>query len=212
MDEEHAIFVIGKRLSGIHNSGEDLSTERIRVGDSYVLPSELADEYDKHFPPGPRRHKQVTNRVYTYSLVPSRDCRGELMGLYIQDEDRTIDVLQHAEVLPCNFQGVVSERVTTSRCNRYDVIHGDSNVFVIDKLEEKLSVAKIHFRVDDTTFCEETPIAGDSVVGIYDADSRLICPVSFPFLAFDTFWKSWEGYVKYRKQQIKELQNTELQR
>ena len=131
------------------------------------------------------------------------------MGLYIQGEGRDINVLQHAEVLPCNFRGVVSDRVKTSRCNRYDVIQGGWNIFVIDKLEEKLSVAKMRFRVDDTTFCEETPIVGNSVVGVYDADSRLICPVSFPFLAFDTFWKSWEGYVKYRKQQIKELQNTE---
>jgi hypothetical protein len=209
MDEEHAIFVIGKRMSALRNSGEDLSEERIQVGGSWVLPDELADEYDKHYPPGPRRHKQATDRIFEYSMVPSRDCRGELMGLYIKHEGRAIDVLEKAAVLPCNFHGALSERTRTSKCNRYDVIQGRSNTFVIDKLEEKISVAKAQFRVDDTTFCEETPIAGSTTLLLDDSKSDFICSVSFPFFSFEKFWPAWNGYVEFRKRQIAELRITE---
>lgn len=44
MDEEPAMFVIGKQLSKLRNSGEDLAEELIKVGNSWVSPTELADE------------------------------------------------------------------------------------------------------------------------------------------------------------------------
>lgn len=207
MDEEHAIFVVGKQLSALRNSGEDLSLEHILVGNSWVLPDELADEYDKHFPPGPRRHKQVTDRVFEYSQVPSRDCRGELMGLYIKFGDRSIDVLEKAEVFPCHQRNAIKDHIITSKCNRYDIIRGRENTFVIDKLGELISIARAKYRVDNTTFCEETPIAGCQSLSITDSNSFCICSVHFPFLPFDKFWAKWEGYVKYRKQQIAELRN-----
>ena len=205
MDEEHAIFVVGKHLSSLRNSGEDLSSDPIRVGNSDVLPDELADEYDKHYPPGPRRHKQVTDRVFEYSLVPSRDCRGEKVGLYIECDGSSISVLKHAEILPCNFSESISSRVVTSRCNRYDVVRGVSNVFVIDKLHDKISISKLLFRIDGTTFCSENPIFGECRIGIYDSNSMTICSVSFPFLPYDEFWERLDEYIVSRKEQIAEL-------
>lgn len=205
MDEEHAIFVIGKQLSALRNSGEDLSEELIKVGNSWVSPTELADEYDKHFPPGPRRHKQVTDRVFEYQKVPSLDCRGELMGLYIKHQDRSFDVLEKAEVFPCNYNQDLDTKIWTSKCNRYDVIEGTLYRFVIDKLEEKISVAKARFRVDDMTFCEETPIAGNERLSISDEKSDQSCCTYFPFFAFNQFWSAWNGYVELRRQQISEL-------
>ncbi len=205
MDEEQAIFIIGKQLSALRNSGEDLSEELIKVGNSWISPNELADEYDKHFPPGPRRHKQVTDRVFEYSVVPSRDCRGELMGLYIQYQGQSFDVLEKAEVFPCNGREDVKTQIWTSKCNRYDVIEGRLYTFVIDKLEEKISMAKASFRVDDMTFCEEIPIAGKDRLWISDEKSDHSCRVYFPFFTFDKFWPAWNGYVELRKKQIDEL-------
>lgn len=205
MDEEHAIFVIGKQFSALRNSGEDLSDELVKVGNSWVSPTELADEFDKHFPPGPRKHKIVTDRVFVYERVPSRDCRGELMGLYIRHQDRSFDVLEKAEVFPCNCCYEIETKIWTSKCNRYDVIEGRIYTFVIDKLEEKISVAKARFRVDDMTFCEETPIAGNERLSISDEKSDQSCSISFPFFAFEQFWSAWNGYVELRRQQIAEL-------
>lgn len=160
MNEEEAIFVMGKALSKLRNSGEDLSTEQVLVGKSWVLPDELADEYDKHFPPGPRRHKQVTDKVFTYEMVAVHECRGERVGLNIHHLGRRIDVLEKAEVFHYNHHSY-REKIKTSKCNRYDVIDGDGFGFVIDKVEESISVIKAHFRIDNLTFCTETPIAGN---------------------------------------------------
>jgi len=208
MNEEEAIFVTGKRLSELRNSGEDLPLDPIRVGNSLVLSDELADEYDKHFPPGPRRHKQVTSRIFHYSRVVSRDCRGELMGIHIVSEGRAINVLENAGIMACNCQGELRNRIKTSICNRYDVIEGDYDTFVIDKLEDLISVAKARFRVDDVTFCQETPIAGEEHVYIRDSRSHHICTVHYPFSPFAEFWSSWNGYVAFRKSQIAELRES----
>lgn len=205
MDEEHAIFVIGKQLSALRNSGENLSEDLVQVGNSWISPTELADEYDRHFPPGQRKHKQVTDRIFEYKNVPSRDCRGELMGLYMSHQGRSFDVLEKAEVFPCNDNQSIETKIWTSRCNRYDVIEGRLYTFVIDKLEEKISVAKAEFRVDDLTFCEEKPIAGRERVRIGGDKSGQSCVTDFPFFTFDKFRAAWKGYVELRKQQIAEL-------
>jgi hypothetical protein len=209
MDEEEAIFVIGKRLSAVRNSGEDLSEERIQVGESWILPDELADEYDKHYPPPPRRHKKVTDRVFEYSMVPSRDCRGELMGLYINHEGRKIQVLEKTEILPCNHHGDVSEIIRTSKCNRYDVITGRHFTFAVDKVEESLSVLRARYRIDDTTFCDETPIIGREQEYLESVDGIIGC-TNFPFIPFPRFWNVWNGYVALRKSQITELRTEQV--
>lgn len=72
MTEEEAVFTLGKRFSELRTQGYDLSSDGVRVGASVVLPEELADEYDRHFPPGPRQHRQDTDRKFHYELVPLR--------------------------------------------------------------------------------------------------------------------------------------------
>jgi hypothetical protein len=200
MDEEEAVFVVGKALSELRNSGEDLSTERIRVGSSWVLPEELADEYEKHFPPGPRRAKQITDKVFTYEMVDVWECRGQAVGLKIQHLDRSFDVLESAEIFRCSNSNYQSQ-ISTSPCDRFDIIKGDRNRFIIDKLQETISISYAVFRVDGTTFCEEMPIAGQGIHGIDHARTY------FPFVPFDRFWKVWNGYVEFRKRQIAELRN-----
>lgn len=158
MTEEEAIFVMGKALSELRNSGEDLSTEKVLVGESWVFPDELADEYDKFFPPGPRRHKQATDK----------------------------------------------ERIKTSKRNRYDVIDGDGFIFVIDKVEESISVQTGLFRIDGGTICRETPIAGNEQRDYGDWQGALR-GTNFPFSKFDKFWTGWNGCVELRKRQINEV-------
>lgn len=202
MDEEEAVFVVGKALSELRNSGEDLSTEKILVGKSWVLPEELADEYDKHFPPGPRRVKQLTDKVFTYEMVDDWECRGQAVGLKIQHLDRSFDVLEKAEVFLCSNLNYKAQ-IRTSPCNRFDLIEGDRNSFIIDKLQETISISRAVFRVDGSIICEERPIAGQGIHGIDFARTY------FPFVPFDRFWKVWNGYVEFRKRQIAELRNLE---
>lgn len=211
MTEEEAIFVMGKALSELRNSGEDLSTEKVLVGKSWVFPDELADEYDKLFPPGPRRHKQATDKVFIYEMVNVWDCRGEPVGLKISHLGRAINVLEKAEVFWCNNQ-TYKEKIKTSICNRYDVIDGDCDAFIIDKVDETISMMRTRFRIDDGTFCGETPIAGNGrlyVDGIQPYGVGCIGRSYFPFVKFDKFWTVWNGYVEFRKRQINELRNIE---
>jgi len=202
MDEEEAIFVVGKALSELRNSGENLSSEKVLVGNSWVLPEELADEYDKHFPPGPRRVKQLTDKVFAYEMVDKWECRGQAVGLKIHHLDRSFDVLENAEIFRCDNSNYQSQ-ISTSSCNRFDIIKGDRNRFIIDKLQETISISYAVFRVDGTTFCEEMPIAGRGPHGIDYVRTY------FPFVPFDRFWKVWSGYVEFRKRQIAELRNLE---
>jgi len=209
MNEEEAIFVMGKALSELRNSGEDLSTKRVRVGKSWVLPDELADAYDKHFPPGPRRHKQLTDKISIYEMVNDWDCRGEPVGLRISHCGRSIDVLKKAEVFRCNNQAY-KEKIKTSLCNRYDVIDGDWDAFIIDKVDETISMMRTRFRIDSSTFCEEVPIAGSNttfVNGMQPWGEGCIGRSYFPFVKFDKFWTVWNGYVEFRKRQIAELRS-----
>jgi hypothetical protein len=209
MTEEEAVFVMGKALSELRNSGEDLSTKRVRVGKSWVLPDELADAYDKHFPPGPRRHKQLTDKIFTYEMVNDWDCRGEPVGLRISHLGRSIDVLEKAEVFRCNNRAY-KEKIKTSLCNRYDVIDGDWDAFIIDKVDETISMMRTRFRIDGVTFCEETLIAGNGrvyVEGMQPYGVGCIGRSYFPFVKFDKFWTVWNGYVEFRKRQIAELRN-----
>lgn len=205
MTEEEAIFVKGKSFSELRNSGEDLPTERLLVGNSWVLPAELADEYDKHFPPGPRRHKQATDKVFIYEMVPVHECRCQLVGLTIRHLGRTFDVLEKADVFQCNHHSY-KERIKTSKCNRYDVIDGDGFSFVIDKVEESMSVQSGYFRTDDGNICHETTIAGNEQRSYEDWQGAQR-GTHFPFVKFDRFWTVWNGYVEFRKRQIAELRN-----
>lgn len=54
MTEEEAVFVLGKQLSELRQSGKPMPPAKVRVGYSLVSPAELADEYEKHFPPVPK--------------------------------------------------------------------------------------------------------------------------------------------------------------
>lgn len=54
MTEEEAVFVLGKELSGLRQAGKPMRTAKVRVGSSFVSPAELADEYEKYFPPAPK--------------------------------------------------------------------------------------------------------------------------------------------------------------
>jgi len=208
MNEEAAIFDLGKRLSELRNSGEDLSDERVLVGNSWVLPDELADEYEKHFPPGPRRYKQATTRKFQYEMVMDGDCRGELVGLKIAFQGRSIHILEKAAIISCSDRGPL-KIIKSSRCNRYDVIFGANDTFVIDKIDETMSIARGTFLVDSKTCCNETPIAGMNRQYIVGASDIPLCTTYFPFVPFDRFWPTWYGYIEFRKRQINELRNTE---
>lgn len=54
MTEEEAVFVLGKHLSELRQAGKPMGITRVWVGSSFVSPAELADEYEKHFPPVPK--------------------------------------------------------------------------------------------------------------------------------------------------------------
>lgn len=200
----------GRDFSRLRNSGEDLPTEPVKVGNSWVTPTELADEYDKHFPPGPRRTKQVTDKIFHYEMVMPRDCRGELVGLNISCRDRTFDILEQAEIFHCHDPRY-REKIRTSLCNRYDVIKGDGCGFIIDKQEESISVSRARFRVDAETFCEEAPIAGNHSLTVEDrqhgdyGQTVQIGRTYFPFIKFDLFQGVWDGYVRLRTSQIEEI-------
>lgn len=211
MTEEEAVFTMGKRFSELRNRGEDLPTERLLVGSSMVVPQDLADEYDRHFPPGPRRHKQDTDRRFRYGLVPLCEFRmgAYTHGLSICYFGREFTVLKNFEVFgPISAKELV-DRVQSSKSNRYDIIRGDGFTFAIDKVEETISVIRAAFRVDDMTFCHESPIAGRDSVYIEGSQSEPIGTSHFPFVPFDRFWQVWNGYVAFRKLQIAELRDSE---
>ncbi len=211
MKEEEAVFVLGKKFSFARNEGENLPTARVRVGSSMVLPEELADEYDKHFPPGPRKHKQETNRVLKYELtvVLDEERRPVENGLRFFLEGRPINVLANHAI----FYGVSGSeyqtRICTNNSNRYDLIQGDRITFVIDKLEEKMSVKQAVFNCRDVE-CKEVPVMGRLTTWLRIEDYGSFDPVYFPFVPFDAFWKTWSWYVDQRSKQIEQFRNIPL--
>ena len=211
MTEEEAVFTMGKHFSQLRNRGEELPAEPLLVGSSMVSPNDLADEYDRHFPPGPRSHKQDTDRKYTYGLVPICEFRmgAYTHGLSICYFGREFTVLKDFEVFGPISPNELADRVQSSKSNRYDIIRGDGFTFAIDKVKETISVIRATFRVDDVTHCHESPIAGKGHVYIEGSQSEPIGTSYFPFVPFDRFWDVWNGYVSFRKLQIAEIRNSE---
>jgi negative regulator of replication initiation len=98
--------------------------------------------------------------------------------------------------------------IETTKCNRFDVITGWNFTFAVDKVEESLSVLRARYRIDDTTFCDETPIIGTQRQ-YFETVEKVLGSTHFPFVPFAKFWDTWNGYVSLRKSQIAELRSTE---
>lgn len=210
MTEEEAVLRLGKRFSMLRNQGDELPTEKVLVGHSMVLPEELADEYDKHFPPGPPRPKRMTERQFDYELIPLGEIRmgADVAGLVIRHGDREWDVLKSTDVFFCVHPQSFRTLIETTKCNRFDVITGWQFTFVVDKVDESLSVLRARYRIDSVTFCDETPILGTQSQPLETADKAL-GTVHFPFVPFERFWPAWERYVTLRTRQIAELRDIE---
>lgn len=206
MNEEEAVFRLGKELSKLRNDGHDLPTDPVAVGDSMVPPVELADEYDRHFPPGPRKVRQDTDRVFEYERHYLYEYRmgAPVFGLSIRFGDREFTVLKDCELFRCISPDEFKTRIKTSKTNRFDVIRGDNWTFVIDKINETISVAHANYRIDGSSFCNETPITGLEVAYIEEKHHSPLASTHFPFVPFDRFWDFWKGYVAFRKSQIEE--------
>ena len=208
MNEEEAVFRLGKQFSKLRNDGYDLPTGPVAVGKSMVAPVELADEYDRHFPPGPRKIRQDTDRMFEYD----RHYLGEFRmgapqyGLSICFKDREFAVLKECVIFRCISKDEFKTRIKTSKTNRFDVIRGDDWTFVIDKINETISVSRAKYRIDGVTFCDEIPIAGLEHVYIEEAHYSPLASTHFPFVPFDRFWEVWKGYVAFRKSQLEEAQ------
>lgn len=187
MTEEQAVFDLGKRLSALRNGGDDLSTEPVLVGKSMGLPDELADEHDRHFPPGPRRFKRLTEKVFRYELTYQEIGHGGYeSGVIIRHAGQSWDLLKNARL----FTGAnkeTLEQIESTRCNRYDIIPGMDFTFVIDKLDEAISVTKARYFLKNLPFCEEHPVFGETNVYLEGTKHRL-SPVNFPFVPFSEFW------------------------
>lgn len=209
MNEEDAVFRLGKELSKLRNEGYDLPTDSVVVGNSKVPPEELADEYDRHFPPGPRKIRQDTDRVFEYDRHYLYEYRmgAPVFGLSIRCGDREFTMLKECELFRCISPDELKNRIKTSKTNRFDVILGDDFTFVIDKVHETISVARANYRIDGGTFCNETPIAGLEVAYIEEQHYSPLASTHFPFIPFDRFWDVWKGYVAFRKSQIEEAQD-----
>lgn len=204
MKEVLAVFTHGKRFSMMRNRGEELPVERMQVGNSMVLPEELADEWDRIYPPGPATPKRVTERRFDYELVYLEEIRmgASVDGLIIRHGEKEWDVLKSTEVFFCGNPQRLKESIKTTKCNRFDVIKGWDFTFVVDKVEESLSVARARYRIDYTTFCDETPIYGNEEQYLECASGEVLGRVYFPFVPFDRFWAAWGEYVALRKEQV----------
>lgn len=209
MNEEDAVFRVGKEFSKLQNDGYDLPADPVAVGNSMVPPEELPDEYDRHFPPGPRKVRQDTNRMFEYERHYLYEYRmgAPVFGLSIHFGDREFTVLKECELFRCISPDEFKTRIKTSKTNRFDVIRGDDFTFVIDKINETISVAHAKYRIDGSTFCRETPIAGLEHAYIEEQHYSPLASTHFPFVPFDRFWEVWNGYVAFRKSQIEEARN-----
>ena len=209
MNEEEAVFRLGKEFSKLRNDGYDLPTVPVAVGNSMVPPVELADKYDRHFPPGPRKIRQDTDRVFEYERHYLYEYRmgAPVFGLSIHFGDREFTVLKEREIFRCISPDEFKTRIKTSKTNRFDVIRGDDFTYVIDKINETISVARAKYRIDGVTFCDEIPIAGLENTYIEEHHYSPLASTHFPFVPFDRFWEIWNGYVAFRKSQIEEAQD-----
>ncbi len=208
MDEEEAVFGLGRHYSKLRNDGDELPEEPVPVGGSMVLPVELADEFDKHHPPGPRRDRQDTDRVFQYELNTLGEYRmgAYCYGLSIRHGDREFDFLKEREIFRDHLPGKFEDCIRTNRSNRFDVITANDLTLVIDKLEETASIARAKFRFSSSLIVDETPVAGTEDVYLESAPCTPLASVQFPFVPFDAFWEHWEKYITFRKAQLAEAQ------
>lgn len=207
MSEEEAIFRLGKQFSELRNYGDELPSERVQVGGSMVLPEELADEYDKHHPPGPRKWRQATPRVFRYRFDKEflRDYRGEYLGLEITCEDQEYPFLKSASLFQPMAGFSLEDHISTSCDNRYDWLEFSRMTIVIDKL--KLTAAVVVGQMGDhlNGFRQETTIWGDVVTEMEFEDFPQTRRVTYPFTLFTDFWQTWEKYQELRDPQVQEM-------
>ena len=192
MNEEEAIFRLGKQFSKLRNFGEELPSDRVQVGNSMVFPEELADEYDKHCPPGPRKWRQATSRSFHYSFNKEflHDYRGEYLGLEIRCEEQEYSFLERAGLFQAMAGFSLEDHISTSRDHRYDWLDFPRMTIVIDKLELKAAV--VVGRMGDYLdgFRQETTIWGEAVTEMEFETYPEIRRVAYPFTPFANFWQT----------------------
>lgn len=210
MNEEEAVFGLGKKYSALRNHGHELPGEEVRVGGSMVTPEELADEYDRHFPPGPPTPRQDSDRTFHYETVPLYEFRmgAYAHGLVIRHGDREFDVLKKVDFLRDGSSRSLRERIRTNRSNRFDVVEGDDFTYVIDKNRESMSVLRAKYKINGFTVLDESPIAGNGSFYLEDARGVPLGNVTYPFVPFGRFWEAWSDYVTRRKAQVDELRRS----
>jgi hypothetical protein len=186
-----------------------LPCECIEVEGQMILPEKLADAYDEWFPPRSPLAR-VTERSFEYDLVYRMEISNgaPALGLMIRHDDCEWTVLKDIDVFIAVSKDELPSVIESTKCNRYDVIHGWMFTFVIDKLKESMSVRRARFRIDDTTFCDEIPILGRHSVYL-EPTGKVLGSTHFPFVPFNDFWSVWEYYVQLRKRQVDEIRNAE---
>jgi hypothetical protein len=201
MNEEQAVFELGAKFSKMRHIGEDLPLSKVQVGKSYVSPVDLADEYDKHHPPGPKAPKLATTRRIRYELsyIEGSD-RPEEFGLVFWIEDRRQDILARSRLFSGTFRHAET-KITSTPDNRYDIIDGSMKL-VIDKVEEQISVLSASMG-----YGWEVPVMGSETRWLRQDEWGCHDPVYFPFVPFGRFWDTWNCYQKERLRQIDELRN-----
>ena len=206
MNEEEAVFQLGKHFSYLRNHGEDLPSDSVPVGNSMVLPQELADEYDKHNPPPPPTPKKVTNRIFNYELTYLGEVRMgcPAYGLSISYGSQNWLTFANTILYTAAHRHHPLDNLKHSKCNRYDVIPFYDFTLVIDKVKEAVSLLKARFRIDNTTFSEETPIWKSESTYIEEKDGYPIGATQYPFVPIDEFWVEWDKYVDLRREQIEQ--------
>ena len=204
MNEEQAVFELGRKFSEMRHVSEELPVEKVLVGTSYVSPAQLADEYDRHFPPGPKVPKLATTRRIDYELsyIEGTD-RPEHFGLVFWIEGRKLDFLSQHILFSGGFRHLDS-KISTTPDNRYDIIDASMKL-VLDKQEERISVlsASLGYGLEVPVLGRETRWLRHDEWGRHD-------PVYFPFIRFERFWETWNWYVKQRLRQIDELMSVAL--
>jgi hypothetical protein len=232
MTEQHAIHIAGKQFSEDRNFGDELPADRIKVGNSWVLPSELADAYDELFPPGPRQYRQATPRILKYTLNSENlyPYRGERLGVKIESGGRWYSFLESSPLFRLEDKNNIQSFITTSHDNRYDYLESERFHIVIDKFLNQASITWGTFTIErippqpkkklssesqqygmlphSGCQCSETAVWGDLYLSI-DFPKLGIGFTQFPFVPFDELWLTWDRYVEFRRGQISQATSAE---